>query len=38
MGYRGQRHHLKRVNAPHHWMLGKLDGIWVSRLLFEIFT
>lgn len=33
MGYRGQRKHLKRINAPHHWMLGKLNGIWVSSLL-----
>ena len=23
---RGPKHHLKRVNAPKHWMLGKMDG------------
>ena len=28
---RGPKHHLKRVNAPKHWMLGKMDGIWVSE-------
>ena len=36
MGYRGQRHHLKRVNAPHHWMLGKLDGIWVRIYIHDL--
>jgi hypothetical protein len=25
--------HLKRLNAPHHWMLDKLSGIFVSLLL-----
>lgn len=28
---RGPRKHLKRMSAPHHWMLGKLDGIWAPR-------
>lgn len=28
---RGPRHHLKRLAAPKHWMLGKLDGIWAPR-------
>ncbi|OQR99350.1 40S ribosomal protein S4 [Achlya hypogyna] len=28
---RGPRHHLKRMSAPKHWMLGKLDGIWAPR-------
>jgi ribosomal protein S4E len=23
--------HLKRMSAPKHWMLGKLDGIWAPR-------
>ena len=31
MGYRGQRKHLKRINAPHRWMLGKLNGIWAPK-------
>jgi len=28
---RGPRKHLKRLNAPKHWMLSKLDGIYASR-------
>lgn len=27
---RGPKKHLKRLNAPKHWMLSKMDGIWVS--------
>ena len=29
---RGPRKHLKRLNAPKHWMLSKMDGIWVSHI------
>lgn len=28
---RGPRKHLKRLNAPKHWMLDKLGGIWAPR-------
>jgi len=28
---RGPRKHLKRLNAPRKWMLGKLGGIWAPR-------
>jgi ribosomal protein S4E len=28
---RGPQKHLKRLNAPHHWMLSKLDGIWAPK-------
>lgn len=28
---RGPKKHLKRFHAPHHWMLGKLDGIWAPK-------
>jgi ribosomal protein S4E len=28
---RGPKKHLKRLNAPHAWMLGKMDGIWAPR-------
>jgi small subunit ribosomal protein S4e len=28
---RGPKKHLKRVNAPHHWMLGKMGGTWAPR-------
>jgi len=28
---RGPRKHMKRINAPHHWNLGKLGGIWAPR-------
>lgn len=27
---RGPKKHLKRLNAPKHWMLDKLGGIFVS--------
>lgn len=27
----GPRKHLKRLNAPRHWMLDKLGGIWAPR-------
>lgn len=27
---RGPKKHLKRLNAPKHWMLSKMDGIWVK--------
>lgn len=27
---RGIKKHLKRVNAPSHWMLDKLGGVFVS--------
>lgn len=28
---RGPKKHLKRLNAPKHWMLGKMDGIFAPR-------
>lgn len=28
---RGPRKHLKRLNAPHHWMLNKMGGKWAPR-------
>lgn len=28
---RGPKKHLKRLNAPKHWMLNKLGGIWAPR-------
>lgn len=28
----GPKKHLKRLNAPKHWMLDKLSGIFVSWL------
>ena len=28
---RGPRHHLKRLNAPHHWMLSKLGGTFAPK-------
>jgi len=28
---RGPKKHLKRLNAPRHWMLGKLGGTWAPR-------
>jgi len=28
---KGPRKHLKRLNAPRHWMLSKLGGIWAPR-------
>jgi len=30
---RGPKKHMKRLNAPKHWMLSKMDGIWVSGSL-----
>ena len=30
---RGPKKHMKRLNAPSHWMLDKLGGIFVSSLL-----
>lgn len=34
---RGLKKHLKRLNAPKHWMLDKLGGAFVSELSFEYF-
>merc|ERR1711865_536081 len=31
MGARGPKKHLKRLNAPKHWMLDKLGGVWAPR-------
>jgi len=28
---RGPKKHLKRINAPRHWMLGKMDGVFAPR-------
>lgn len=28
---RGPKKHMKRLNAPRHWMLGKLGGTWAPR-------
>lgn len=28
---RGPRHHLKRLNAPKHWMLDKLSGVFAPK-------
>jgi len=28
---RGPKHHLKRLNAPSHWMLDKLTGTWAPK-------
>eukprot|EP00611_Tribonema_gayanum_P003592 TRINITY_DN1284_c0_g1_i2.p1 TRINITY_DN1284_c0_g1~~TRINITY_DN1284_c0_g1_i2.p1 ORF type:complete len:264 (-),score=118.66 TRINITY_DN1284_c0_g1_i2:89-880(-) len=28
---RGPKKHLKRLNAPKHWLLGKLEGIWAPK-------
>jgi len=28
---RGPKKHMKRLNAPRHWMLAKLGGIWAPR-------
>ena len=28
---RGPKKHLKRLNAPHHWMLDKMGGTWAPR-------
>lgn len=31
MGRRGPKHHLKTLNAPHHWMLPKTGGVFTYR-------
>jgi small subunit ribosomal protein S4e len=31
MGKRGLKKHLKRLNAPRHWMLDKLSGVFAPR-------
>ena len=28
---RGQKKHLKRLNAPSHWMLDKLTGVYAPK-------
>jgi ribosomal protein S4E len=28
---RGPKKHLKRLNAPRKWMLGKMDGVWAPK-------
>merc|ERR1712224_541003 len=28
---RGPKKHLKRLNAPKHWMLDKMGGVWAPR-------
>ena len=28
---RGPKKHMKRLNAPKHWMLSKLGGIWAPK-------
>jgi len=28
---RGPRKHMKRINAPNHWNLGKMGGVWAPR-------
>lgn len=28
---RGPKKHLKRLNAPHHWNIGKMGGVWAPR-------
>ena len=28
---RGPKKHLKLLNAPHHWHLGKMGGVWAPR-------
>lgn len=30
---RGLKKHLKRLNAPKHWMLDKLGGAFVSEII-----
>lgn len=29
---RGPKKHLKRLNAPKHWLLGKMDGVWAPKV------
>jgi len=31
MGVRGAKRHLKRINAPKHWMLDKMGGVWAPK-------
>lgn len=31
MGVRGAKRHLKRLNAPKHWMLDKMGGVWAPK-------
>jgi len=31
MGVRGPKKHLKRINAPKHWNLGKMGGVWAPK-------
>lgn len=33
---RGLKKHMKRLNAPKHWMLDKLGGAFVSGSIFSI--
>jgi ribosomal protein S4E len=28
---RGPKKHMKRLNAPKHWMLSKMGGIWAPK-------
>lgn len=30
-GVRGPKKHLKRINAPSHWNLGKMGGVWAPK-------
>jgi len=32
---RGPKKHLKRINAPKHWMLDKLGGVFVSTTVID---
>lgn len=34
---RGPKKHLKRLNAPKHWMLDKLTGVFVSYYFLLLF-
>ena len=29
---RGPKKHMKRLNAPKHWLLGKMEGIWAPKV------
>jgi hypothetical protein len=33
---RGPKKHMKRLNAPKHWMLDKLGGVFVRGKLFPL--
>lgn len=35
---RGPIKHMKRLNAPKHWMLGKLGGIWVRPFIVVVIS